>query len=159
MEQRKNKLFEHIPHFHVPQNVNDIKLAEQEMSGFNQKIAVGLTKGVGSMTCAYIFFVLAIIGFPGLLGASASMYVQWISQTCIQLVMLSIIMVGQSVLGRHQELQSDEQFATTQHSFADIEQIMDHLDKQDDAILEILRRLEGGNNNGQTTTNITTPQS
>jgi hypothetical protein len=108
--------------------------AELAMAGINDKIAIALTRGVATMWCAYLFAILAILGFPGL-GASPTQYVQWVSQTFIQLVMLSVIMVGQKVLGRHQELQSDEQFNTTKKSHHDIEQIMLHLQAQDDELI------------------------
>lgn len=46
------------------------------------------------------------------------------------------------MLGRKAELQSDEMFATSQHSFSDIVQIMEHLDAQDQEILKIVKQLE-----------------
>jgi hypothetical protein len=49
--------------------------------------------------------------------------------------MLSVIMVGQSVLGRKQELQAEEQFNTTMSTYHDIEQIMQHLSAQDTELL------------------------
>ncbi len=64
---------------------------------FNDWLALQITRGVGTMECAYLFLVLAAIGFPGF-HATATQYVQWISQTVIQLVMLSIIMVGQRLM-------------------------------------------------------------
>jgi hypothetical protein len=127
-------LFHNEPHQHQPRNVNLVHEAEKASSGFNQKLAIGLTKAVGTMICAYIFAVLAIIGYPGF-HATATQWVQWISQTFIQLVMLSVIMVGQSILGRQQELQADEQFHTTMSSYHDIEQIMQHLSAQDAELL------------------------
>src|SRR5581483_7744457 len=120
------KLYEHKPHPHSPQNVNVLHQAEVAASGINDRIAVALTNSVGSMWCAYGFTILAILGFPGF-NATPTQWVQWISQTLIQLVMLSVIMVGQKVIGRHQELQAEEQFQTTQRSYHDIEQIISHL--------------------------------
>ncbi len=128
------RLFEHTPYKHRINNVNMVHQAELAMAGINDKIAIALTRGVATMWCAYLFAILAILGFPGL-GASPTQYVQWVSQTFIQLVMLSVIMVGQKVLGRHQELQSDEQFNTTKKSHHDIEQIMLHLQAQDDELI------------------------
>jgi hypothetical protein len=125
-------LFEHHPHPHKPVNVNVQHQSERQ--GINDKIAIVLTNGVASMWCAYAFAILAILGFPGL-HASPTQWVQWISQTLIQLVMLSVIMVGQKVLGRHQEIQSEEQFNTTKKIFEDILQIMQHLSKQDDELI------------------------
>jgi hypothetical protein len=136
-------LFKHQPHPHTPRNINLIHEAEQASAGFNQKIAIALTRGVGTMACAYCFTLLAIAGFPNLLGPSVSQYVQWISQTFIQLTMLSVIMVGQSILGRKAELQAEEAFNTTQKSYHDIEQIALHLQAQDEELLrqdEVLQR-------------------
>ena len=45
--------------------------------------------------------------------------------------MLAVIMKGQSLLGRHSELQADEQFSTTMSTYHDIEQVMSHLSVQD----------------------------
>jgi uncharacterized membrane protein len=135
-------LFHHELHQHQPRNVNVLHEAEKKASGFNQKIAILLTKGVGTMVCAYIFAVLAIIGFPGLVNAQISQWVQWTSQTFIQLTMLSVIMVGQSVLGRKQELQADEQFNTTVSTYHDIEQMMQHLSAQDAELLRHAKLLE-----------------
>ena len=48
---------------------------------------------------------------------------------------LSVIMVGQGILERQQELQADEQFRTTMSTYHDIEQIMQHLSAQDAELL------------------------
>jgi len=56
-----------------------------------------LTSIVATMYCAYAFAVLALLGFPGKHASKAS-YVAWISQTFIQLTMLSVIMVGQRLM-------------------------------------------------------------
>lgn len=67
---------------------------------FNNWLALKITKTVSTMYCAYFFAILAIIGFP--YGSEAIKdYIQWLSQTFIQLTMLSIIMVGQELLTQH----------------------------------------------------------
>lgn len=61
---------------------------------FNDWLADRVTSGVSTMWCAYAFFALAVYGFPwGDLTPQS--FVQWLSQECIQLVMLSILAVGQ----------------------------------------------------------------
>ena len=133
----------YIPHPHQPRNVNLVHKAEQESSSFNKRFAILLTRGVGTMVCAYIFAFIAILGFPLLpFGPTATQLVQWTSQTFIQLTMLSVIMVGQAVLGRRGELQAEESFNTTKKVYADIESIMKHLDDQDALILKIIQKLE-----------------
>lgn len=129
----EKKLYTHISHPHIPQKVTIAK-AEQALTGFNMKIAVVITKGLGTMVCAYIFAILAIIGFPGF-GATPTQYVQWVSQTFIQLVALSVLAVGQQVLSKHGELMAEEQYNTTMSTYHDIEQIMQHLSAQDAELL------------------------
>lgn len=135
-------LFHHEPHPlpHTPQKVTITK-AEQALKGFNMKIAVVITNGLGTMICAYIFAILAIIGFPGF-SATPTQYVQWVSQTFIQLVALSVLAVGQQVLSKQGELMADEQFHTTMNSYHDIEQIMQHLCAQDAELLRHAKMLE-----------------
>lgn len=127
-----DRLFVHIPHKHIPRNINHVHKAERV--GLNQRIAIIITNALGSVPCMYLFVILAIIGFPGF-AATPQQYVQWVSQTFIQLVALSVLGIAQNVLSRHQELQADEMFATTEKSFHDIEQIMQHLEAQDAELL------------------------
>ena len=48
------------------------------------------------MWCAYIFGALALISFPGAMRSDdVIVKVDWVAQTFLQLVLLSIIMVGQ----------------------------------------------------------------
>lgn len=137
-------LFHYEPHQHQPRNVNLLHEAEKAASGVNTKIAITLTNRVGSMWTAYTFALLAIIGLfaiLGLLSPIVALLVAWTSQTLIQLVLLPVIMVGQNVLGRKAELQSDEQFRTTMSTYHDIEQIMQHLSAQDAELLRHAKML------------------
>lgn len=127
------------PHYsHTLRNINKIH-KEENLSSFNQKFAVFLTKNVGSMYTAYAFAVLALIGLLSILGVinpTTALLVTWLSQTFIQLVLLPVIMVGQNVLNKHSELQADETFKVSQKSFHDIEHIIKHLDAQDKELLK-----------------------
>jgi hypothetical protein len=135
-------LFHHEPHQHQPRNVNEVQKAE--LQGFNTRLAVWLTRIVGTMACAYLFAVIGIAGLIGAFTDNASLVLIFgsISSYFLQLVLLPVILVGGNVLNRHQELQSDETFQTSQHSFHDIEQIMQHLSAQDGELLRQARMLE-----------------
>jgi uncharacterized membrane protein len=144
----KPRLFEHALHPHVPHNVNFLHALEQPAGSFNRKLAVGLTRGVGSMQCAYLFTALAFVGLLGLLGwlnPFTFLFATWASQQFAQLVLLPVIMVGQNVLNRKQELQADEQYACVMKTFHDMEQVMQHLDAQDIKILELLEKVSDAN--------------
>ena len=93
----------------------------QKADGFNAKIAVFLTNIVGSMWCAYIFAALAFVGLPAALNPGGEGIIAWIAQTFLQLVLLSVIMVGQNV-------QSTAGDARSQHTYDDTVQILDRLD-------------------------------
>lgn len=146
MQYRKvvlHMLYPHAPHPHKPRNANDAH--KKEMQGLNAQFAVILTRLVGSMPTAYLFVLLALIGLAGILGyisPLAAILIAWLSQTLIQLVLLPVIMVGQNVLNRKQEIQADEMFSTTEKSFHDIEQVMQHLSAQDAEILKHTASLE-----------------
>ena len=64
---------------------------------FNTRLAKKITSGVATMWCAYIFAAIALISLPQALASrNAITIVSWIAQTFLQLVLLSIIMVGQN---------------------------------------------------------------
>lgn len=48
------------------------------------------------MWCAYAFAILAVYGFP-YSNMHPAAVIQWVSQEFLQLVLLSVIMVGQNV--------------------------------------------------------------
>src|SRR5580704_16139727 len=66
---------------------------------FNAWFAVKVTNGVGTMWCAYAFAAIALISLPQAISShNAVTMVSWVSQTFLQLVLLSVIIVGQNVL-------------------------------------------------------------
>ncbi len=102
-------------------NPRTIRQAVGEVEGFNAKLAVIITSGVGTMACAYVFAVIALISLPEAIRGGTAPLIQWIAQTFLQLVLLSIIMVGQRV-------QSAASDARAEKAFEDTETILDRLD-------------------------------
>lgn len=141
MSDIKTVLYKHVPHWHKPVNVNEKQKEEQRL---NTSIAVWLTKHVGTMVTAYIFTGIGIGSLVGVFTNNTFLALLFgsISSYLLQLVLLPVIMTGQNVLSRHTELLAEEQFNTTQKSYHDIEQIMNHLDSQDAAILDIASKVE-----------------
>jgi hypothetical protein len=88
---------------------------------FNARLAILVTKAVGSMWCAYAFALFDLISLPAAISGGAATFVSWVAQTFLQLVLLSIIMVGQDV----QAKASDARAAKT---FQDVETVLDRLD-------------------------------
>jgi len=68
------------------------------MKKFNLWIAQKITSGVATMWCAYLFAAIALISLPKAIQSGDSIVIiSWVAQTFLQLVLLSIIMVGQKV--------------------------------------------------------------
>jgi hypothetical protein len=88
---------------------------------FNSRLAILITKVVGSMWCAYAFGLFDLISLPDAIRAGTPAIISWIAQTFLQLVLLSVIMVGQNI----QAQASDARAAKT---FEDTELVVDRLD-------------------------------
>lgn len=74
------------------------------INDFNRRVAEKITSFVSTMWCAYIFAALALISLPAAIKTGdVVIIVAWIAQTFLQLVLLSIIMVGQQVSSRSVE--------------------------------------------------------
>jgi hypothetical protein len=99
--------------------------------GVNAKIAVFLTNLVGSMWCAYVFAAIALLGLRPALRPGGEGIVAWIAQTFLQLVLLSVIMVGQNVQSRASDVRS-------QHTYDDTLEILDRLDIHTEGGIKIL---------------------
>jgi hypothetical protein len=109
---------------------SEIRHAVSEVEGFNAKLAVVITHAVGSMAMAYIFCMIALTSLPAILIQAGVLtnsdvpkfltkpglilVVAWIAQTFIQLVLLSIIMVGQDVQSIAADARSENTFKDTQ---------------------------------------------
>jgi hypothetical protein len=135
--------FEHTKHPHIAtrKETGPSKIRDQHV-GFNGRIALILTTAVGTMWCAYIFAILALIVVPQAIRGGLLTFVQWVSQTFIQLVMLSVIMVGQSVLGQASDKRAEMTYKDAEATFHEAQQIQAHLKVQDDALNTMLERLE-----------------
>ncbi len=66
------------------------------INALNRRIAEKITAGVSTMWAAYLFAAIALISLPAAIRSRDTLtIVDWVAQTFLQLVLLSIIMVGQ----------------------------------------------------------------
>ena len=65
--------------------------------GLNSWLALKITGAVGSMWCAYVFAAIALVSLPDAIHGGRPAIVSWIAQTFLQLVLLSVIIVGQNI--------------------------------------------------------------
>jgi len=109
---------------------------------FNRWLAVKVTNGVGTMWCAYAFAALALVSLPAaILSRNPVLIVSWISQTFLQLVLLSIIIVGQNVLAAASDKRAEATYEDADAVLHTALQIQAHLAAQDGEIEKILGKL------------------
>jgi hypothetical protein len=134
--------FVHVPHPYIAKRkeTGPSKTTDEHV-GFNGKVALILTTVVGTMWCAYAFAMLALVALPAAAGQGSLALIQWVSQTFIQLVMLSVIMVGQNILARSSDKRADMTYQDADATFHEAEQIQAHLLEQDKAINTMLDKV------------------
>jgi len=106
---------------------------------FNAAVAVRITRIVGTMYCAYVFTVIALVALPAAIQqGSPTVLVNWLSSNFLQLVLLPIIIVGQNVISTAQDAraEADHETLTALHTMS--KQQIDILEGQNE-ILELLR--------------------
>ena len=109
------------PREHVPRHVTsrDVRVqmhGSSPIGRFNDLLAVGVTKVVGSMWAAYIFVLIALVSFPqalvSFLNGDTIVGVTWLSQSFLQLVLLPILLVGQRVISAAQDARAETDHET-----------------------------------------------
>jgi hypothetical protein len=124
-----------------------VKVADQLPSGgpsarFNAWFAVKVTAGVGTMWCAYLFAALALVSLPSAIRShSLVVIVSWISQTFLQLVLLSVIIVGQNVLARAADKRSEATYQDADAVLHEAVKLQEHLLAQDRVLASLTEQL------------------
>jgi hypothetical protein len=121
--------FPHIPHPRILERKNDgPQLIEDEHVGFNGRLAIVITNTVGTMWCAYLFAILALLSLPDAIRGGLAPLIAWIAQTFLQLVLLSVIMVGQKVAAAASDKQALQTYQDAE-ALIKIQDEMHHLVK------------------------------
>ena len=145
-------LFEHEPHPRIAARrlTGPAKTADQRVKGkgpigrANARFGVLVTVAVGTMWCAYLFTLLALVSLPAALRSHNSLImVAWIAQTFLQLVLLPIIIVGQNVQAAASDQRAEDTYRDAEAVLHEALQIQAHLRAQDDVLLGILAAMPG----------------
>jgi uncharacterized membrane protein len=103
------------------------------------KLALFITTKVGTM--GFFYSCLILVTLP-LIFSWAMPTVQYLSSGYLQLILLPLILVGQNLQSRHAELRAQHDYETNIKAEKEIEAILLHLEKQDEIMLDILKRIE-----------------
>ena len=104
----------------------------------NQVIATKITSFVSTMWCAYIFAAIALISLPAAIrSGDRIVIVAWVAQTFLQLVLLSIIMVGQDSSSKGMQQKIDETHTASLAEFELAKKSQEMVNKEMAALKEI----------------------
>ena len=113
------------------------------LTKFNRKLAVMVTSGVGTMACAYVFAAIALISLPKAIASQdVIVIISWVAQTFLQLVLLSIIMVGQHISSEKVDKQISETHAASLAEFEIAKLEVAELKKISAEVHQLLKEIE-----------------
>lgn len=88
----------------------------------NAWLAVKITGAVGTMTCAWLFAAWAIYGLPVALEPGGIGFANWFAEEFLQLVLLSVIIVGQNIQAQASDKRAEQ-------TYNDVEMLLHELDQ------------------------------
>lgn len=141
--------YKHVPHPHLKERAEKgpVKVVDQlpranAFNRFNSWLAIKITDGVGTMVCAYIFAMIALISLPAAIhSGQLIVIISWIAQTFLQLVLLSIIIVGQNIAATASDKRAESTYQDADATLHEAEEIQKHLLAQDTALGDLTDKL------------------
>jgi hypothetical protein len=141
------EIFHHVPHPHVaarketgPTKTADLRTKGKGPVGrLNARFGVFVTVAVGTMWCAYLFTLLALVSLPSALQSHDKIIiVSWVAQTFLQLVLLPVIIVGQNVQAAASDKRAEDTYKDAEAVLHESLQIQAHLQAQDQILQRVM---------------------
>jgi hypothetical protein len=140
---RVDDLFHHVPHPHIQLRRPPKTTAENAGTGINAKVALAITAIVGTMVCAYVFALIALVSLPSAItSGNATIIVAWISSNFIQLVLLPVIIVGQNIQGKAADARADSTYKDAEAILSECLQLQAHLQAQDTVLDDVIAHVK-----------------
>lgn len=143
-------LYQHREHAHHPININLAMKLQQETASFNEKVALALTKLFSSMKVFWLIMGWMLLWIALNLTVSHFDPMPWPLLLCLasipQLPLMIVIMVGQGLISKKQEMHLDEQYEATMKMYHDMAEIAEHLMAIDHELIkqtQDIERLQG----------------
>ena len=126
--------YEHHPHT----SVRKADLSVGGAQGFNNRLGAFITARVGTMWAAYVFAGLALLSLPSAIATGEiRVIIDWVAQTFLQLVLVSVIMVGQNQLSAKADARAEATYKDASAMLHEVAQLQEHMLHQD----ELMRQL------------------
>jgi uncharacterized membrane protein len=131
--------------------IRRVNIEHKESLSDLERAALWITNRVGTMGFFLVIFGWTVCWLSWNTLAPASLrfdpfpaFVLWLFMSnMIQIFLMPLIMVGQNLQSRHAEARAEADFEINTKAEREIEVVLQHLERQNDLILEILERLEG----------------
>ncbi len=145
---------------HNPKSLAELKTLHRPVRNINlehkksltglEEVALFVTNKVGTMGFFLIIFSWTVLWLGWNLFAPAGLrfdpypaFVMWLFiSNMIQILLTPLIMVGQNLQGRHAEIRAEADLEVNIRAEKEIETILQHLENQNELILEILKKIE-----------------
>lgn len=146
--------------FHTPLSVSELRQKKRPVRNANiehrehlsaiERFALVITNHVGTMGFFFILFFWTVGWLIWNVVAPLTYrfdpypaFVLWLFiSNMIQIMLLPLIMVGQNLQGKHAEARAQADFEVNVQAEEEIETILQHLENQNDRILEIQEALK-----------------
>jgi uncharacterized membrane protein len=136
----------------IKKPIRNVNIEYKERLTRLERVAVWITDHVGTMGFFLLIFLWTVLWLGWNIFAPKSLlfdpypaFVLWLFlSNMIQIFLMPLIMIGQNLQARHAEARAEADFDVNVKAELEIETILKHLEKQDEMILKILKRLEEG---------------
>ena len=114
------------------------------------KLAIAITDRVGTMGFFFLIFLWTVCWLGWNIFAPRALqfdpfpaFVLWLFiSNMIQIFLMPLLLIGQNIQGRHSEARADADYNVNKKAEIEIETILQHLENQNELILDILKRLD-----------------
>jgi hypothetical protein len=121
-----------------PPKVDDLR------AGINGRIGLLITSLVGTMICAYVFGIIALISLPSAITShNLTIIIAWVSSNFLQLVLLPVIIVGQNLQAKASDKRAENTYKDAEAVLHEAIEIQKHLAAQDVVLAGLIATAKG----------------
>lgn len=149
MPKHEPLLLENIKNLQKP--VRNANIEHREHLSALDRLAVWVTEHIGTMGFFFFIFGWTTLWLGWNIFAPVALrfdpypaFVLWLFiSNMIQIFLMPLIMIGQNLQGRHAETRAEADFDVNTKAELEIETILQHLENQNEVMLQILHKIEG----------------
>lgn len=149
MPKHEPLLLENIKNLQKP--VRNANIEHRENLSALDRLAVWVTERIGTMGFFFLIFFWTAFWLSWNILAPVAFrfdpypaFVLWLFiSNMIQIFLMPLIMIGQNLQGRHAETRAEADFDVNTKAELEIETILQHLENQNEVMLQILHKIEG----------------